>query len=194
MAARTRVSFATSNLYNINEPGLPIYSDTNGWSQAEYDKKVAWTAGAIIRRAAEAATLRMILTEIMKGNEQPVVVMGDLNDDQGTNTLNILTGQPNYLLSGLSKGGSDVDLYSAGTLQEYRSQRDVYYTYVFKNHRESLDHILVSQEFYDNSRKRLWAFDGMEMVNDHLNNHDHKETGTSDHGLVKATFKYRPAK
>ena len=68
------------------------------------------------------------------------------------------------------------------------------YTHVFKNSRESLDHILVSQEFYDNSRKRIWAFDGMEVANDHLNRNDHKQTGTTDHGIVKATFKYHPAK
>jgi len=119
--------------------------------------------------------------------------MGDLNDAQHSNTLNILTGQPNYLMSGLSEGGSDVDLYSVGTLQAYRSQRDVYYTHIFDNTRESLDHILVSQEFYDNSRKRIWAFKGMEIANDHLNSDDHKENGSSDHGIVRATFEYRPA-
>ena len=343
MPALRNLSFATSNLFNINEPGLAIYSDTDGWSQDQYDKKVEWTADAIkvldadvwafqelwhkksltevfkkaglntkykliaptthrgqriicagavrkdllvgepewidefpekfilqsggddaqtsdisvsltkfsrpvlhfrvkprpgkaisvyvahfkskgptrifrerwyrndnefykkhaeglgaaistIRRTAEASALRMILTEAMKGNEQPVVVMGDLNDGQGSNTLNIVTGQPNYLLSGLRTGGSDVDLYSAGTLQEYRSRRDVYYTHVFQNNRESLDHILVSQEFYDNSRKRVWAFDGMEILNDHLNAHDHKESGSSDHGFVKASFKYKPVR
>jgi predicted extracellular nuclease len=121
------------------------------------------------------------------------MVMGDLNDAQHSNTLNILTGQPNYLLSGLSEGGSDVDLYSVGTLQEYRSHRDVYYTHVFNKTRESLDHILVSQEFYDNSRNRIWAFKGMEIANDHLNSDDHKENGSSDHGIVRATFEYRPA-
>jgi len=341
MAALKKLSFASSNLYNINEPGIAIYSDTDGWTKEEYDKKVAWTsaqvksldadvwgfqelwhrkslekvfkkaklyskykllvppghkgqrivcAGAVrqellvgepewiekfpekfrlessgddaqtpdikvaltefsrpvlhfqvkprseaidvfvchfkskgptklfreawykddnefyknhaeglgsalstIRRTAEAAALRMILTTAMKGNEQSVVVLGDLNDGEASNTLNILTGQPRYLL-GLSAGGSDVDLYSAGTLQEYRSQRDVYYTHVFNNSRESLDHILVSQEFYDNSRKRIWAFDGMQVVNDHLNEENHKETGTTDHGIIKATFKYQPAK
>lgn len=338
---RTQVSFATCNLYNLNEPGLRIYSDENGWSQEEYDKKLSWTAQAItnvqadvwafqelwhtgsletvfstasfsdeytllappnhagqrivcagavrssilvgepewidafpeyfrlssgggddqtsdiavqidrfsrpvlhfevkprsngrrihvyvchfkskgptkiyrepwysaqiyskhseaigaaistIRRTAEATAMRLILTERMKGTNTPVVVMGDLNDGQHSNTLNILTGQPNYLLSGLSEGGSDVDLYSVGTLQEYRSQRDVYYTHVFNKTRESLDHILLSQEFYDNSRNRIWAFKGMEIANDHLNSDDHKETGSSDHGIVRATFEYRPA-
>lgn len=338
---RTELTFATCNLLNLNEPGIRIYSDSDGWSQDEYDKKIEWTsqmigtlradvwgfqelwhadslnrvldlagladkytalipqnqagqnivcAGAVrtdllveqpewietfpelfklnshgdddqtsdievkinrfsrpvlhfkikprsngtqihvyvchfkskgptkiyreswynaqvyskhseaigsaistMRRTAEATALRLLLTEQMKENNIPVVVMGDLNDSQHSNTLNILTGQPNYLLSGLSKGGSDVDLYSVGTLQEYRSQRDVYYTHIFNNSRESLDHILVSQEFYDNSRKRIWAFKGMNITNDHLNSEKHKISGTSDHGIVTATFEYRPA-
>ena len=41
---------------------------------------------------------------------------------------------------------------------------------------------------------RLWAFKGMEVANDHLNNDNHKETGTTDHGIIKATFEYRPTK
>lgn len=343
MAAKKRLSFATCNLYNINEPALPMYRDKTGWTQEQYDKKVEWLArvltvvdadvwgfqelwhrkslvnvfkkaklsskytvlaptshkgqkiicaGAVrkellagepewiekfpdkfvlfgsgddpqtpeisvslkkfsrpvlhfkivpfndateisvyvahlkskmpaqvdredwfkedkpfysrhregigsalstIRRTSEAAALRMLLTEGMKENDNPVVVLGDLNDDKRSNTLNILTGQPNYLM-GFSTGGSDVDLYSAGTLQQYRSERDVYYTHVHQSSRESLDHILVSQEFYDNSKKRLWAFDGAEIVNDHLNWDNHKETGTTDHGIVKATFSFSPAK
>lgn len=344
MAARTKISFATCNLYNINKPGLPIYRDTDGWSQADYDKKVAWTAsilnelksdvwgfqelwhrqalldafkaagldskyqllvpdnhkgqrivcaGAVrktilvgqpewitdfhskfilksggddaqssaisvaidkfsrpilhfkvrprtkgkvisiyvvhfkskgpthvhrekwykadneyyskhrisigsaistIRRTAEASALRMILTDEMKNNSNPVVVLGDCNDAQHSNTLNILTEQPNYLLSGYSRGGSDTSLYTIETLQEYRSLRDVYYTHVYKNSRESLDQILVSQEFYDNSKSRLWAFKGMDLVNDHLNADNHKKNGSSDHGVVRARFEYRPAK
>lgn len=338
--SRTQLKLATYNLYNLNEPGLPIYRDTDGWSQQDYDKKIEWSAQKIaqieadvwgfqelwhskslyevfeksrlaeaytlltpnnhtgqkivcaaavksdilvgepewiitfpesfnlnsggddeqtsdisikiehfsrpvlhfkikprsngkiiriyvchfkskgptkiynepwysadthskhseaigaaistIRRTAEAAALRLILTEKMKYSDTPVIVIGDLNDGQQSNTLNIITGQPNYLLSGLSAGGSDIDLYSTGTLQEYRSQRDVYYTHVFNKNRESLDHILVSQEFYDNSRKRIWAFKGMEIFNDHLNTHNHKESGSTDHGIVHAEFEYRP--
>ncbi len=338
--ARTKVSFATCNLFNLNEPGQRMYRDANGWSQAEYDKKIEWTsrnlaelnadvygfqelwnaqsldrvfseaglanshtllvppghrgrivcaaavrssiligqphwiddfptefelssggddaqtsgisveidnfsrpvlnfeirprsngkriqvfvchfksklptsifrepwyrradhsqhrealgaAIATIRRTAEAAALRMILTKVMKDTSTPVVVMGDLNDGQHSNTLNIVSGQPNYLV-GLSTGGGDSDLYSVGALQEYRSERDVYYTHIHNNSHESLDHILVSQEFYDNSRQRLWAFSGMDIRNDHLNSEEHKKDGSSDHGIVRATFEYRPVR
>jgi hypothetical protein len=47
MPARTRVSFATCNLYNINRPGLSIYADRDGWDQETYDRKVVWTAATI---------------------------------------------------------------------------------------------------------------------------------------------------
>lgn len=338
-----QLRIATFNLYNLNEPGLPIYSDANGWSQDEYERKIAWTrqqltilkpdivgfqemwnatsvanvldaagltanydllappdatgtkivCGAIarkgllvgaprwiadfspefvlqsrgddpqtpeievtikgfsrpvlhfvvkpratgpdvhvyvchfkskqpakvfnepwfkankplyskhatglgaalstVRRTAEAAALRFILSEQMKGNDTPVIVLGDINDGQHSNTANILTEQPRFLV-GDSVGGGDTALYTAQTLQEYRDTRDVYYTHVFQDLRESLDHILVSQEFYDNSKKRLWIFDGLVINNDHLNFDDHKADGTNDHGIVCGSFKFKPIK
>jgi len=177
-----------------SKKGTEIYRE--GWyrEDSDYYKNHRDSIGATlatIRRTAEACALRMILTEEIKGNDNPVVVLGDLNDSQHSNTVNILTGQPRYL-DVLSRGGSDTDLYTVGTLQEYRSLRDVYYTHIHQNIRESLDHILVSQEFYDNSKKRIWAFKGMEVINDHLNRDDHKETGSSDHGIVCASFEYHP--
>lgn len=146
-----------------------------------------------IRRTAEASALRFLLTGLMRGNDAPVIVLGDINDGQMSNTANILTAQPRYLV-GDSLGGGDAALYTAQTLQEYRNTRDVYYTHIHQDMMESLDHILVSQEFYDNSRKRIWMFDGMVVMNDHLNWDDHKQSGTNDHGIVAARFRYRPMK
>jgi hypothetical protein len=167
-----------------------------GWYEKAVHSQHAEAIGSAlstIRRTAEAAALRMILTKAMKGTDLPVVVIGDCNDGQQSNTLNVLTGQPRFLTA-LAEGGGDIDLYAAQTLQQYRSQTDVYYTHIYQDMRESLDHILVSQEFYDNSRKRIWAFSGLEINNDHLNDDGHKETGTGDHGVVRARFKYMPAK
>lgn len=144
-----------------------------------------------IRRTAEATGLRVMLTTVMKDSDTPVIVLGDLNDGQHSNTLNILTEQPRYLV-GEARGGADNGLYTAQTLQEYRDSRDVYYTHVHDDLRESLDHVLVSEQFYDNSRKRIWLFDGLMINNDHLNTEDHKAAGSGDHGLVKVAFAYRP--
>ena len=68
----------------------------------------------------------------------------------------------------------------------------MYYTHVFKGQRESLDHILFSEQFYDNSKRRLWAFDELTIENDHLNFNDHKTSGTSDHGILRVAFKWKP--
>lgn len=144
-----------------------------------------------IRRTAEAAALRVLVTRIAKTTDTPVVLIGDMNDGKASNTLNILSEQPSYL-SPLSVGGGGNALYTAQTVQEYRSVRDVYYTHVYKKQRESLDHILFSEQFYDNSKKRLWAFDEMVVENDHLNRDDHKETGTNDHGVIRVGFRWKP--
>lgn len=145
-----------------------------------------------IRRTAEAAALRVLLTAELKGTVAPVILLGDLNDGDSSNTLNILTEQPRYLVGG-SVGGGDNALYAGQTLQEYRDTRDVYYTHVYQDMRESLDHVLVSEQLYDHSRRRRWLFDGLVIYNDHLNEEDHRVRGTGDHGIVRAAFRHRPA-
>lgn len=176
---------------------LPARVDEEPWFEADEEKykphATALGAGiSTIRRTAEAVALRVMLTAEMKGTVTPVLVLGDLNDGQHSNTMNILTGQPGYLVGG-SKGGTDTGLYTAQTLQEYRDTRDVYYTHVHQDLRESLDHILLSEQFYDNSYRRLWTFDGLVINNDHLNYDDHKLAGSSDHGIVQVFFKHDPA-
>ncbi len=176
---------------------LPTRVDKEPWYEADQDKyrAHAGTLGAgiaTIRRTAEAVALRAMLTDVMRGTDAPVLVLGDLNDGQHSNTMNILTGQPRYL-SGRHPGGTDVGLYTAQTLQEYRDTRDVYYTHVHQEMRESLDHILLSEQFYDHSADRLWLFDGLVINNDHLNYPDHRATGSGDHGIVQVRFSYDPA-
>ncbi|PYB73355.1 MULTISPECIES: endonuclease/exonuclease/phosphatase family protein [Rhizobium] len=165
------------------------------WYEKDSHAKHAESIGSAlstIRRTAEATALKMIVTDKIKETDIPAIIVGDVNDGDLSNTVNILTGQPRYLM-GLSLGGGDADLYTAQTLQQYRSTRDVYYTHIHQNIRESLDQILVSQEFYDNSRKRIWAFDGMDIANDHLNSENHRADGSNDHGIVRARFRYDPA-
>jgi len=144
-----------------------------------------------IRRTAEALALRLIITEVTKDTRTPVVVLGDLNDGQESNTLDILTEQPRFLQP-TSIGGRDTALYAAQSLQQLRSLRDVYYTYIHQDIHGSLDHILVSEELYDNSRNRVWKFDKLDIFNDHLNHEKLQASeGASDHGVVRAQFSFR---
>ena len=42
-----KVSFDTFNLLNLNEPGLPLYGRSQGWTPSQYAKKIAWTASQL---------------------------------------------------------------------------------------------------------------------------------------------------
>ncbi len=175
---------------------LPTAVYNEGWYRRDpglYKPHTTALGAALstIRRTAEATGLRVLLTSVMKDSDTPVIVLGDVNDGQSSNTVNILTEQPRYLV-GESRGGADNGLYTAQTLQEYRDSRDVYYTHVHNDLRESLDHVLVSEQHYDNSLRRVWLFDGLTIYNDHLNDEDHRASGTTDHGLVKVAFRYQP--
>ena len=156
------------------------------------------TALSHIRRVMEAAALRAIVEKALAGGEpddiSPVVVLGDLNDDAYSITNDIITAQPAYRVREKSRRGhkSDKGLYSAQRLQEYRSVKTVYFTHIYQDKRESLDHIFVSQEFYDHSNYRFWSFKEMQIYNDHLNRHYLGREGASDHGIVKAQFDWNP--
>ncbi len=164
----------------------------------EHHAQVTKSAVSHIRRVMEAGAMRVMLNAKMKSEDEdsisPVVVLGDLNDDTLSVTTELLSDQPTYRMVEKSRAGlsSDKGLFSAERLQQYRSARHVYYTHVYRHKRESLDHILVSEEFYDHSRKRLWSFRELEVYNDHLNRDSAKLEGASDHGQVRAYFDWNP--
>ena len=160
--------------------------------------EITKSAVAHIRRVMEAGALRALLDREMTGIQDdalsPVVVLGDLNDDTQSVTNELISAQPTYRVFEKSTAGgrSDRGLYSVERLQQYRSSRHVYYTHIFRHKRESLDHILVSEEFYDHAAKRQWSFREMEVYNDHLNRAAFEEDGATDHGLVRAAFDWNP--
>ena len=167
----------------------------------DHHYSLASSAVSHTRRVLEAAALRAILDAQMMSIESddlsPTIVLGDLNDGTLSISTELLTGQPSYKLVRKSTAGETADkgLYTVETLQQYRSQRYVYYTYIYRNKLESLDHILVSEEFYDHSRKRQWSFRETEVYNDHINASEKartEESGGTDHGIVRAYFDWNP--
>ena len=165
---------------------------------------------ASIRRTAEAAALRVVLNESMEDNQTPHVVMGDLNNGSLSVSTGIITGDPRYRLIESSRTVSgkraDKGLYSAETLMHLRTQGHTNYTHIYENKLEVLDHILVSEEFYDHSPNRVWSFRHAEIFNDYLTlahkrkdiekalEADKKAMWPTDHGIARAIFEHRPFK
>ena len=140
------------------------------------------SAISTIRRTAEAAALRWELTNAMKGNSNPVVVIGDLNDDPHSNTLSIITEQP---IMTTKARGADTALYSTLMLEQLKSFRDVFYSHEYKNAKDTLDHILVSKEFFEFARGSKWRHTETQIWNDFIGDED---GASSDHGIIKASF------
>jgi endonuclease/exonuclease/phosphatase family metal-dependent hydrolase len=151
-----------------------------------------------IRRTAEAAALRMILTDLTKGNAQrAVALIGDLNDGAHSNTIAIISEQPRFRRFHKSRVGqtSDAGMYPVTFLQALADFQDVAYTHIHHGVREQLDHVLVSEQFYDHSRNRFWSFQEQRIWNDHLDEDGLKgpKRSTVDHGIVCARFLWDPA-
>ena len=146
-------------------------------------RQTVGSAISTIRRTAEAAALRWILNNHMRSGVTPTVVLGDLNDEPRSNTLGILTENPN--MSRDATGGSTA-LYSVLQLEQLRSFRDVYYTHEYRGRRDALDHILVSEEFFEGSDREIWALRDTRLWVDHI---DDGKKNTSDHGIIRAEFR-----
>ncbi|WP_295042365.1 endonuclease/exonuclease/phosphatase family protein [uncultured Paracoccus sp.] len=157
---------------------------------------IARTVVSHVRRMVEAGAFRAILNGAMRRNDTPVVVLGDLNDGTNSVSTELLSGNPGYRFFAKSTAGSksDTGLYTVEKLQQLRSFRHVYYTYIFQNQMESLDHIMVSDSFYDHSSIRSWSFREMRVLNDHLTATEaaRKRLGSNDHGIVVARFDWNP--
>jgi predicted extracellular nuclease len=159
--------------------------------------KVATSVAAHVRRIVEAGALRVLLDGGMKGNADPFVVIGDLNDGTLSISTELISAEPGYRFFAKSRAGSrsDSGLYTVEKLQQLRSFRDVYYTHVHQQKMESLDHIMVSDAFYDHADVRSWTFHAMEIHNDHLVYDDKSSrtaAGANDHAVVKAMFDWNP--
>lgn len=156
-------------------------------------------ARALIRRAAEAAALRFLLLDEIVGNAQPAVVLGDLNDGARAVSTDIVMGDSpsRFFPQGaeLRTAYWDRLLYSAYEINSRQTGRDISYTHIFNGHYENLDHILVSQEFYDRNPQRIAEVSNLRFFNDHLVDsqlsNDRRDRIVSDHGQLVAEIRLR---
>jgi predicted extracellular nuclease len=149
---------------------------------------------SLLRRSGEALALRRLVVDMMRGTTEPVIVLGDLNDEANAVTTGIVHGEAP------ARGWSvavkrlfwDVELYSAARVHMRRSERDTVFTHIFNGEYGTLDHIFVSQEFYFRNPARLGDVAYVQCFNDHVT--DSSLPGApglgdaSDHGQLVAVL------
>jgi endonuclease/exonuclease/phosphatase family metal-dependent hydrolase len=154
-------------------------------------------ARSLVVRTTEATALRCILLDKLRGNDNPMVVVGDTNDIGTAVTSEIITGSPPWrnIRYDQKLRVWDVLLYNVKDIQARQSYRDAYYTHIHNGHYESLDHILVSQEFVHQNPKRLGEVEYVSIFNDHLIDETLSEEKVpvwqSDHGQAVVTIRLR---
>jgi hypothetical protein len=164
---------------------------------------------AATRRMAEAWVLRqLIVEEINIGN--PVIVLGDFNDNENAVSSEIIAGErpfKNYawMRRHDAKKSNDrysdeeneiiqdkiaaVRLESCEKLFVRKSLRDMVYTSAFGGVFESIDQILLSRHFTD-GKGQIGEMSYFSVFNDHLTDGSHEEAPynklASDHGQIMA--------
>jgi endonuclease/exonuclease/phosphatase family metal-dependent hydrolase len=132
---------------------------------------------SLIRRGTDALGVRTLLSNLNKEKRAPIIVMGDFND--------VANAIPTQMVMGLGKypiNGVDDRLFESYRIQSRRdAMRDVGYTHMHDGSYETIDHILVSEEFNPASRAAIGEVVEVMYLNDHMT---FKQAHTSDHGLV----------
>ena len=151
-------------------------------------------ARSLLLRASEAYALRMTLMSVLQNRDCPVIVLGDLNDAHTSVTTQIISGEPPFRYLPLEKKLRhwDVLLYHVKDIQARMSYHDTYYTHIHNGHYESLDHIMVSQEWVRENPKHIGRVGFVRIFNDHLVDktlsNDPLPVWVSDHAQVVASI------
>ncbi len=157
-------------------------------------------ARSLMIRAAETTALRHLLLDVLQGTDDPVIIMGDFNDDGAAVTSKIMAGSPPWrkLPNRVKAEIWDTLLYNVKDIQARQSYHDVYYTHLHNGHYDSLDHILVSQEFVRQNPQRLGYVEYVKVFNDHLIDETLSDERVplweSDHGQVVTTIQLERGK
>ncbi|MDQ7956851.1 MAG: endonuclease/exonuclease/phosphatase family protein [Rhodocyclaceae bacterium] len=155
------------------------------------DRKVAARASlrSLLMRGAEAAALRCIVIDLLRGSQVPLVVMGDFNDHPHSVTSQLVAATSDAVYD---KSARDVALFNAYEMQgESALKKDVAYSHVHQGFPEILDQVFVSEEFMAGSPRALGDVRRVDYFNDHL--HEGRDRTRSDHGFVRALLRLRIA-
>lgn len=157
-------------------------------------EKAKGEARSLILRAGEAVALRVLLMEMLQNRNYPVMVIGDMNDGGAAVTSQIVSGEvPQRRLEPERKRKLwDIVLYHVKDIQARQSYGDFYYTHIHNGHYQSLDHIMVSQEFVTQNPDRVGRVAYVSVLNDHLIDETLSQEAIpnwqSDHGQVVASI------
>ena len=144
------------------------------------------TLRSLLRRGTEALGLRFLLTDHGLAGQTPLVVLGDFNDISDAVTSQIVMGS-----GWRGKAHFDERLYDCVRIQSHSNPlREIGFSHVHEGAAETIDHVLVSKEFYRHSPQAIGEVISVRYLNEHL---ALRPAASSDHGQVQVRVRlYRP--
>jgi endonuclease/exonuclease/phosphatase family metal-dependent hydrolase len=137
---------------------------------------------SLMRRGIDAWGVRRLIVDTLTREAAPVMVMGDFNDSADAVTTRIaMTG---------AADGTGGWLRHCSRLAERRDPlRDPGYTHIHAGRHDSIDHVLVSEEFDPAAENAIAETVEVAYLNDHLSV---AMPGASDHGAVLVRVRLKP--
>ena len=142
---------------------------------------------SLIMRAAEAAALRQLVVRLLDNTQEPLILLGDVNDVPQAVTSQIVAATQAIAFD---RSARDTALFNAYEVQSQGGWlRDVAYSYVHQGRPETLDQIWVSEELVRPPDFHAAKSRRVDYFNDHL--HEDRDDAFSDHGFVRALLRWR---
>lgn len=169
-----------------SDTGRPRYSP-------HHENERARVAGiALLKRSAEAITLRVKANDLLEANTQKaLILLGDMNDVTDAATTQILQGPGGSEIGtgGFNRPdkGDDTRMFNLAPLIPPERR----YSRIYNGSKELIDHILVSQELLPGQPRKLPVVDSfvdtsLPSVTD--NPTERRDEPGSDHAPIIATF------
>ncbi|TKH12664.1 endonuclease/exonuclease/phosphatase family protein [Bacillus wiedmannii] len=200
------VVFYVSHLKSKN----PVVKDLNFTSSDTWDKKILETLRArsighvasLLQRGAESAVLYHEISETLSTHKEvPVILLGDLNDDEYSIPIEALTNRERLLeVDGKAystlpeetqKIGYDYKLYDAFDLAPNQSGQKRLPTHYYKKIGNVLDYIFVSNALNEKNEEHVGRVSTYEVLDRHLKCDDIGNQKQSDHAQVVATIQFK---
>lgn len=174
------------------------YEESTSWKVKVQDSLKRLSRGhvaSLLQRGAEATALYHDVSKILNFDEnQPVVVLGDLNDDENSIPISALSMQDNiYEIDEV--GFHDLPGYVKGMVFDFKL-KDAFndspdttgkarpFTHIYRGHGGVLDYILVSNALNSKNHDRVGQLQSFEVFNSHLGSDGVGNKRQSDHGQV----------
>lgn len=157
---------------------------SNGGAIADNDSYQTGMAmlRSMIRRGAEALGLRYLISDQLRRQRLPLIVLGDFNDTAAAITTQLVSGAASERRN--SREGPTDRLFDSFHVQSRRrATRGIGFSHLQHGATETIDHVLVSDAFEPGSPAAIGEVLEVIYLNDHLSL---RLPEASDHGIVLA--------